>query len=314
MKTWDYLTDPALAPIYRPSVVAGLAVALMGAPLAILVVLKRLAFIGQGVSHAAFGGAGIAYALGITGVVAAGATAGEAAGARLAFTGIVLAFCIASAIGIGRMTPGAERGPSRASGSAARADTAIAVVLVASMALGFLLVNVVARRAREPGQPAPPGVETVLFGSVVGVSWVDAAVGVGVALVVVGTLWWMRRPLLFWALDETSAAAFGVRTERVKMVLLVLNALAIVTIMRLAGVLLATALLVLPGATGLRLSDRLSGVMAWSLAAGVVGVMGGLVLSFEADLSPGPSIVLALVGVYGVACGVGLVAGRGASR
>ncbi|MCA9288978.1 MAG: metal ABC transporter permease, partial [Phycisphaerales bacterium] len=89
---------------------------------------------------------------------------------------------------------------------------------------------------------------------------------------------------------------------------------AIVTIMRLAGVLLATALLVLPGATGLRLSDRLSGVMAWSLAAGVVGVMGGLVLSFEADLSPGPSIVLALVGVYVVACGVGLVAGRGASR
>lgn len=314
MKTWEFLTDPALAPIYRPGVIAGLAVAAMCAPLAIVVVLKRLSFIGQGVSHAAFGGAGVAYVLGFTGVAALNATPAESATARLLFTGIVLLFCVAASIGIGRMTPGAEDGPGRRSGSAARADTAIAVVLVASMALGFLLISLVARLPRSPNQPPPPGVETVLFGSVVGVGMVDALVGVAIAAIVLGTLWWMRRPILFWALDETSAAAFGVRTERVKSILLVLNALAIVTTMKLAGVILATALLVLPGATGLRLSERLTGVLAWSCAAGATGVLGGLILSFEADLSPGPSIVLVLVALYAAASLASLRPIRAAAR
>lgn len=307
MKTWELLTDP----FYRPMLVAALAVAIMSAPLAMLVVLKRLSFIGQGVSHAAFGGAGIAYLLGFTGVAAIGASADQSAAARLVFTAIVLVFCVLASIAIGRMTPGAEGGgASRASGSAARADTAIAVVLVGSMALGFLLISMVARSPRAAGESPPPGVETVLFGSVVGVGAIDAVVGVALAGLVIGVLWWMRRPMLFWALDETSAAAFGVRTERVKLVLLVLNALAIVTIMRLAGVVLATALLVLPGAIGLRLSDRLWRVLGFSVAAGLVGVLGGLSLSFEADLSPGPSVVLVLVGLYAAACGVGWVRSR----
>lgn len=288
--------------------VSALAVAVMGAPLAVLVVLKRLSFIGQGVSHAAFGGAGIAYLLGFTGAASIGATASESATARLAFTAIVLVFCVLSAIGIGRMTPSAA-GPSRASGAAAKADTAIAVVLVGSMALGFLLISLVARRPRAPGESPPPGVETVLFGSVVGVGMTDALVGVGVALILLGTLWWLRRPMLFWALDETSAEAFGVNTQRIKMVLLILNALAIVTVMRLAGVVLATALLVLPGATALRMSDRLTGVLAWSVGVGVVGVLAGLSLSFEADLSPGPSIVLVLVALYAAVGAVAWVTG-----
>ena len=90
----------------------------------------------------------------------------------------------------------------------------------------------------------------------------------------------------------------------------VLNALAIVTVMKLAGVVLATALLVLPGATGLRLSDRLSGVLAWSLGAGVLGVLAGIIISFEADLAPGPSIVLSLVALYGAACAAGWAMNR----
>ena len=116
--------------------------------------------------------------------------------------------------------------------------------------------------------------------------------------------------MLFWALDEASAEAFGVNTQRIKMVLLILNALAIVTVMRLAGVVLATALLVLPGATALRLSDRLWGVLAWSLAVAITGVLAGLSLSFEADLSPGPSVVLVLVALYAAVCAVGWASDR----
>jgi zinc transport system permease protein len=81
--------------------------------------------------------------------------------------------------------------------------------------------------------------------------------------------------------------------------LLVLLALAIVVTMRLAGVVLATALLVLPGATALRCSARLWPVVGLAVAAGLAGAVGGIVASFELDWPPGPSIVLVQVGLFG---------------
>jgi ABC-type Mn2+/Zn2+ transport system permease subunit len=71
--------------------------------------------------------------------------------------------------------------------------------------------------------------------------------------------------------------------------------------MQLAGVVLATALLILPGAAALHLSDRLRRVLGLALGAGVLGVLGGLVLSFESDWPTGPSIVAVLVGLYAAA-------------
>ena len=68
MRTIEYLTKPELMGIYWPIVLAGLAIAVTCATLSVVVVLKRLVFIGQGVSHSAFGGVGVAYVLGITGV------------------------------------------------------------------------------------------------------------------------------------------------------------------------------------------------------------------------------------------------------
>jgi len=133
---------------------------------------------------------------------------------------------------------------------------------------------------------------------VVWVGWTDAALALGVGALVLGAAWWWRRAILFWAFDEPASEAFGVRTGVAKRVLLVLLALMVVLVMRLAGVVLATALLVLPGAIALRMSDRLRTVGVIAVIAGVVGVLGGLVLSFELDWQTGPSIVLVLAGVY----------------
>lgn len=279
--TIEYLTDPVRSKLYLPSVVAGLGVALLGSVLSVLVTLKRLAFVGQGVSHAGFGGIGLAAALGF----AATSLSPAPHGGVPQFL-VVFGFCLVASLLIGWM--------AHAKGGATRdvePDTAIGIVLVASMALGALLMK------HAGGTLAS---ESYLFGSILGVTYTDAAIAWGVALLVLGSIWLMRRRLLFWAFDEQSSAAFGVSGAPIGIMLFVLLALATVTAMRLVGVVLATAMLVLPGAIAIRLSRRWGVVLGLSVLIALAGVVGGLLLSFERDWLPGPSIVLVLSTLFAI--------------
>lgn len=275
MQTIEYLTGPS-ASIFWPGVIVGIGIAMMCAPLSVLVVLKRFSFIGQGVSHAALGGFGIAAVLGIA------SGPGQFA--------VVLGFCMLAALGIGWL---GER-------KTTRTDTAIGIVLVASMAFGVILLHLTKETAAW---------ESLLFGSIWSVSALDAAIGWVATGIILGILWWIRRPMIFWAFDAPVSQAFGVRNGAMKYALLALLALAVVTAMKLAGVVLATALLVLPGAAALQISDRLMRVMILSGVFALLGVLGGLVACFELDLPPGPCIVLVLTVQFGVARAAG-AAGR----
>ena len=232
------LFDPLTLQLFGPPLLAGVAIAAVCAVLSPLVVLKRLGFVGQGISHAAFGGIGIASVLGLGGFGAgAAASAGQ--------FGVVLGFCLLCGVLIAWLT---QRG-------AGEADTAIGIVLVGAMALGAVLIEA---GARMHGRP-PPSWESILFGSILSVDWADAGVAWAVAAAIVGVVWLARRPLLFWAFDEAAAPTFGVPAATMKYLLVVLLTLAIVTAMKLA------ALLVLPGAAAVRVSDRLKAVMGLSL-------------------------------------------------
>jgi ABC-type Mn2+/Zn2+ transport system permease subunit len=115
-------------------------------------------------------------------------------------------------------------------------------------------------------------------------------------------LWIVRRPLIFWAFDPPAAAAWGVRGKVMNVLLMTLLAIATVTAMRLAGVVLATAMLVLPGAIALRLSKRSGRVVILAGATALLGVLGGLVLSFElGNWPPGASIVCVMSALFFVA-------------
>ncbi len=282
MNTIRYLTDDALAGLYWPGVIAGLAMAVMCAVLSVLVVLKRLAFIGQGISHAGFGGIGVAAVLGLT----ASATTPAPMHGIPQFL-VVLVFCLGAALLIGVIARKGGRGEAATHG-----DTAIGIVLVATMALGAILVS-----ASRKGLAW----ESFLFGSLLQVGVYDASMAWALAGLTVLVLWLNRRRMLFWAFDEPAAEAFGVNGSACGLVLLVLLALATVTAMKLAGVVLATAMLVLPGAIALRLSSRFWPVVLLSLGAAVVGLGGGLVLSFEADWHPGPCIVGVLSSMFAAA-------------
>lgn len=294
-RTLEYLSSMDTARLLLLGVLAGLAVVVMCGALSVLVVVKRLGFVGQGVSHSAFGGIGVAALL-----AAMGWLPGGPAG-QLVQMAIVVVFCVGAALGMAAASD-RKRLP---------VDSSIGMFLVGSMALGAVLVQASHGVAARAGRmSSAQSWESILFGSILAADRLDVIVGWSVAAIVLLAAWAVRRPMLFWAFEEDSARAFGVPAAAMKTVLMVLLALAVVVAMKLAGVVLATALLVLPGATALRVSDRLRPVMTISILSGVAGLLGGLLLSVELDWQPGPSVVLVMTAVFVGACVVSAARSR----
>jgi zinc transport system permease protein len=284
MNTLRFLTEPGYMGLFWPGVIAAIAIAVLCALLSPFVVLKRLSFVGQGISHAAFGGVGLYSVLSALGLAVAATPAGRFS--------IVLLFCLACALLIAALS---QRGP-------ASADTVIGIVLVGAMTLGAILTQFATTLGRGHARFVPVAWESILFGSIASAGWTEALISWAVLALIALALFSARRQLYFWAFDEPAAPAFGVHAPRMKLLLVVLLTLAIVTAMKIAGVVLATALLILPGAAALHLSDRLRSVIGLSIAICVTGVCLGLVLSFEVlggnVIPPGAGIVAVLVLLY----------------
>ncbi len=277
----------SINPEHYPIIIAALVISILGAALSVFVVLKRLAFIGQGVSHAAFGGVGIALVLGVHGATTMGA---------IGQLGIVVAFSILAALGIASISR-SQRG---------RTDTAIGVVLSASMALGFVLFTVAESGHEHDEQGHAHGehadghhlIEEILFGNILDTNWTDTWVAIIASVGIGATLWFTRRKLVFWAFDEPVCDAYGVSARRMTDLFLVLLALTVVMSMQIAGVVLAAAMLVLPGAAALNLSAKLSTVFMYALLIAIVGAIAGLQAGLAGDYPVGPSIVLAQSVLY----------------
>lgn len=289
----DYLTNPALFPIVRDALLAGLAVALMCGVLSPIVVVKKLGFVSQGVSHSAFAGIGVASMLAALGLLAQNSLA--------EFLVVVLS-CIAAAVVIGAMGSRSSASASGSGGGGVSDDSIIGMVLVMAMALGALLVQASARIALERSSGfTPQSWESILFGSLLGAGPTEVRVGWLLAALVIVALYLVRRPLRFYILDEESAFAFGVPVARARLVLMVLLGIAVVTALRVSGVVLATALLVFPGAIALQVTDKWRNCVLLATMFAVISVIVGLGVSLETGAYTGPCIVGTLALMYAIA-------------
>ncbi len=237
-------------------IIATLAGALCGL-IGVFVVLRGMSYIGHGLSHAVFGGAALAAVLNLNYFIGAG------------FWGL------ASGLMIGRVSRKRIIG----------ADAAIGVITTASFAMGLAL------QARF-GQ-AKRSIDAVLFGNVLGVFTSDilAVAGVGIlsALVIVG----LYRKLLFATFDPEVAGVSGVSVPAMEAVLMVLLSATILVTVRVIGVLLISALLVLPAVTA-RLMTNSFGRMLWlSPVLGAIFGGVGMYISWYADIPSGAVIILA---------------------
>ncbi len=276
-------------PFYHNALAGGLAIALMCSVLSVFVVLKRMAFIGQGISHAAFGGVGVAL---LAGLIFQGARP------VLVRDGIIACFCVGAALIIGFLT---RRGRLAE-------DTAIGIILVSAMALGVVLLDargrlldwLIATGRLQRGQIGyTPGFHDILFGNILFISRQEVILAWLMAAAVVAFVAGLFKELVFFAFDEEAARVFGVPTGALYYGLLVLLGLAVVVAMRSLGVILAAGLLVLPGASARLLSGRIGWVTVLSAVVGVAGLTVGLFLSiYLRFLSPGPVIVLTLAGIF----------------
>ena len=266
----------------RNALFTGIIIGTLCSLLSVLVVLKRMAFIGEGLSHAGFGGVGIAVFLGLAG---------------LRQDLVVLLFCMAMAVGIGMLTR-----------RRIASDSAIGIALAAAMALGIFMSDLRRIVQAEPwyiqwfGPPqAPPRVEDLLFGSLYAVSRADMHLALGVAGAILLVLAACFKEILFYCFDEEASRVFGVRTDLIHYMLLAILSVTIVLSMRLAGFVLVSAMLIIPGATAILLSRRLKMVIFLSWAIGVGGTVTGILLSLElGNVSSGACIVGMLCLVFGL--------------
>jgi ABC-type Mn2+/Zn2+ transport system permease subunit len=261
------------------SLLASISLAIACAALSVFVVSRRWAFIGEGISHSAFGGAGAAWLL------------------ALAFPRLetgwfietcVVLFCVLTGAAIGFL---ADR-------KRANADAAIGIFMVASLAFGFLAADIF----RSSTHRAPLGFSDFLFGQMSAMSGSYAMSTIALSAAVIIALISFGKEILYCSFDAEMARLSGVRAGLVHYLLMLLVTLTIVLGIRIAGSVLITALLVLPAATALLLSEKLSVVFMISITVGILGAVVGVALHLANPIIPaGPVIVLAMFAEFLIA-------------
>ena len=256
-------------------IVATLAGALCGL-VGVYVTLRGMSYIGHGLSHAIFGGAAASAVISFNFYVGAGL------------------WGMASALLIGRITRRRVIG----------ADAAIGVVTTASFALGLALVN-------RFGQ-AEKSIDAALFGSILGVSATDVWVVAGVSLLAGAVVFFGYRSLLFTTFDPEVAEVSGVRTARVDALLMGVLAVSILATMKVLGVVLIAASLVIPAVVARMLTNSFARMLGLSVVIGALCGFAGMLASYHLDVSSGATIVL--VGALVFAVVIALTGGRGLGR
>ena len=246
----------------RHALAAGLLASVLCGVVGTLVVVKRLVFLGAGISHASFGGLGLCYFLGVEPLLGAGAVA------------------VGAALVLGRGGAAAAEG-----GGAARShDALIGILWAVGMALGVVFVHL------TPGYA--PNLMTYLFGNVLTVGRGDVAAAAVLVVVVVAAFGLFYKETVAVAFDEEFAAVQGVPVRLARTAILLLTALAVVFLIQLVGIILVMALLTIPPVVALLLFRRFLAVVAASTAIGAVMTVGGFTLAYATDLPSGPAMVL----------------------
>lgn len=250
------LLDPFQLEFFRNGlVVATVAGALCGL-VGVYVVLRGLSYIGHGLSHAVFGGAVAAAAVGISELIGA------------AVWGLVSVFMIN---GIARR---------RSIGG----DAAIGVVTTAAFAVGVAIISTDRTFRRNA--------DALLFGNVLGVDRVDVLIVTLVALGAAAGVFLAYRQLLFVTFDPEVAEASGLPTGRVEALFSLMLALSVIATIRVLGVTLIAATLVLPAVVARLLTNSFSRMLVLSVAIGALCGFVGMYISWYADVASGASIVL----------------------
>jgi ABC-type Mn2+/Zn2+ transport system permease subunit len=249
------------------------------ATLSVFVVTRRWAFIGEGIAHSGFGGAGTAWMLALV-----FPTLDTPELHWLAYGGVIV-FCLLTGLAIGAVTRRGQTG----------SDTAIGIFMVASVAWGFVAQSTYAAHRGA----APRGWETFLFGNFHAVEPLFAVTSAVLCTAIVVAVWLLGKEIVAYCFDPATAEASGVRAGLVHYLLILLVTMTIIIGSRVVGSILVTALLVLPGATSLAVSRRLGPAIGGAIVIALLSAIAGVSISQRIVYLPaGPAIVLVLFLIF----------------
>lgn len=255
----------------------GLVTALVGPAIGVFLVPRRLSLIADTLAHVALAGVALGLIGGVSPVAAA------------------LAVTLAAAAGIERL---------RARG-ALHGDASLAVFLSGGFAVAVVLISL--------ARGFNVDLFGILFGSILTVSPGDVGVVLALGVAVAATIAVFYRQFLAITLSEELARASGVRVGALNLLLTMLTALTTVLTMRMVGVLLVSAMIVIPTLTGFALGSSFRRATLLAMAAALVSVTVGLIASYHLRVAAGGAVVLAALLVFGAATLAGRVRlpGRG---
>ncbi|QFG25680.1 metal ABC transporter permease [Actinomadura sp. WMMB 499] len=255
----------------RIALVMAVLIGLTAPAVGTFLVQRRLSLLGDGVGHIALTGIGLGLLTGTSPILAA------------------LAVSVLGAVAIEVL-----RARSRSGG-----DVALALIFYGGLAGGVILTS----RAGDGGA----SLQSYLFGSISSVTTSDLYVVAGLAVVVLGVIAVFGRELFLLCQDEEVARASGLPVRFLSILIAVTAAATVVIAMRAIGLLLVSALMIVPVAAAQQVTRGFRGTMLVAMAVGVLSAVTGLAGSFEYDLPPGPSIVLLALAVFAVAVAGGTV-------
>ena len=222
------------------------------------VVVKRIVFISGGISHAAFGGIGMGYFLGVNPILAA------------------IPFSIVSALLMGLTSKKVKISE----------DTAIGILWSLGMAIGIIFINL------TPGYV--PDLMSYLFGSILTVPVNDLMIMFILDLIIVIMVFLFQREFQGISFDEEFSQVMGMPTTAIYLLLLSLVALSVVVMIKVVGVILVIALLTIPAAIAKQYTYNLGRMMILSVILGMILTTAGLYMSYLFNLASGATIVLVL--------------------
>ena len=272
---WSY-------PFVRCALAAGVLIALCSSLLGVALVLRRLSFIGDGLSHVAFGSMSVAAVAGLAD--------------RMPLT---LALTMVCAVLLLRSGHSARM----------RGDAAIAILSVGSLAAGYLLMNLFAASSNLSGD-----VCTTLFGSTSILTLTPAEVWLcaGAAAVVVTLFLLFYNKLFAVTFDEDFSRAAGVGTKRLDLLLALLFAAVIVLSMRLVGSLLVSALVVFPAVSAMQVFGSFRAVTVGAAALSVTCAAVGILTAVLAGTPVGATVVAVELAAFSLFWAVGRLRGGAA--
>ncbi|MGY5799862.1 zinc ABC transporter permease subunit ZnuB [Rhizobium sp. LEGMi12c] len=244
------------------AVVAGVGLALTTGPLGCFIIWRRMAYFGDTISHSALLGVALSLLFQLNLTLSVFAVA--------ALVSILLLFL--------------QRR------QALSADALLGILSHATLAIGLVIVAFMSWVRID--------LIAFLFGDILAVSQSDIVVIWGGGILVLAAIAWLWRPLLASTVNPELAEAEGLRPERARLFFMLLMAVVIAIAMKIVGILLITALLIIPAATARRFAATPETMAIFASLLGAIAVVGGLFGSLRYDTPSGPSIVVAALVLF----------------